>query len=207
MAKKRVLPPGYERPVSEKREAKMKGVIARRQPTLTIVMENIMDPHNISAILRSCDAVGIPEIYVLNSDIPLSKKLGRRSSASARKWVKVNYYTDTLACVQELKSKGFSIWGTHLSADAKGLYEMQLSEPVALVFGNEHKGVSNEILEHCDGNFIIPMMGMIPSLNVSVACAVTLYEAYRQRAASGMYEAQQFTEAESADMYKEWSKK
>jgi len=185
----------------------MRNVIARRQPTLTIVLENVMDPHNISAILRSCDAVGIPEVYVLSNNIPLSKKLGRRSSASARKWVKVHYYTDTLSCVQDLKNKGFSIWGTHLSADAKGLYELQLSEPVALVFGNEHKGVSDEILEHCDGNFIIPMAGMIPSLNVSVACAVTLYEAYRQRAASGMYEQPQFAESESADMYKEWSKK
>lgn len=185
----------------------MRGVISRRQPTLTIVMENIMDPHNISAILRSCDAVGIPEIYVLNNDIPLSKKLGRRSSASARKWVKVHYFTDTLACVIELKSKGFGIWGTHLSADAQDLYQLQLSEPVALVFGNEHKGVSDEMLPHCDGNFIIPMVGMIPSLNVSVACAVTLYEAFRQRMASGMYEQQQFAEEQAADLYKEWSKK
>lgn len=185
----------------------MRGVIARRQPTLTIVMENIMDPHNISAILRSCDAVGIPEIYVLNNDIPLSKKLGRRSSASARKWVKVHYFTDTLACVNELKSKGFDIWGTHLSVDAVNLYQLQLSEPVALVFGNEHKGVSDEILQYCDGNFIIPMVGMIPSLNVSVACAVTLYEAFRQRTASGMYEAQQFADEQAAELYREWSKK
>lgn len=207
MAKKRILPEGYQRPVSEKREEKMRSVIARRQPTLTIVLENIHDPHNISAILRSCDAVGIYEVYVLNSEVYNSKKLGKRSSASARKWVKVHYFTDTQACVDELKAKGFALWGTHLSADARNLYELQLSEPVALVFGNEHKGISGEILKHCIGNFIIPMAGMIPSLNVSVACAVSLYEAYRQREAAGMYEQPQFEATRVGDIYKEWSKK
>src|SRR6185436_18898253 len=80
------------------------------------------------------------------------------------------------------------IYTTHLSTDAVGLHELNLTEPVALVFGNEHSGVSDEIIAMADGNFIIPQVGIIKSLNISVACAVSLYEAYRQKMNAGHYE-------------------
>ena len=96
----------------------------------------------------------------------------------------MNYFNTKTSCCAVLKNKGFVIWATHLSADAKNLYELELTRPSALAFGNEHQWVSEELLSYADGNFIIPMVGMIPSLNVSVACAVSLYEAYRQRAAA-----------------------
>jgi tRNA (guanosine-2'-O-)-methyltransferase len=193
--------------MTPEREAKFKKVIEGRQPDLTVIMENIHDPHNISAILRSCDAVGILEVHVINTVESTVKKLGKKSSASAKKWIKVHYYKTVEACIGELKNKGFAIWSTHLSADAKELYELELAKPVALAFGNEHKGVSEELLSHSDGNFIIPMMGMIPSLNVSVACAVSLYEAYRQRAAAGSYDQPHLSEPESAELVKEWTEK
>ena len=193
--------------ITEEREKKFRRVLAHRQPGLTIVLENIHDPHNISAILRSCDAVGIMEVYVINNLNPTQKKLGKKSSASARKWVKVHYFESAALCVEALKEKGFKIWATHLSADAVNLYTMNLTEPCALVFGNEKDGVSNEILPMCDGNFIIPMVGMIPSLNVSVACAVSLYEAYRQRAASGLYDEMKISQANAEELMTRWSEK
>jgi tRNA (guanosine-2'-O-)-methyltransferase len=193
--------------MTPEREQKFKDVIQRRQPDLTVIMENIHDPHNISAILRSCDAVGVLEVHVINTTESTVKKLGKKSSASAKKWIRVHYYKSVESCVEVLKNKGFSIWSTHLSSDAKNLYELELTKPVALAFGNEHGGVSEALLSHSDGNFIIPMMGMIPSLNVSVACAVSLYEAYRQRAAGGSYDQPHLTESVSAELFKEWAGK
>jgi tRNA (guanosine-2'-O-)-methyltransferase len=193
--------------MTPERESKFKEVIGRRQADLTVVLENIHDPHNISAIMRSCDAVGILEIFVIDTLDPHKKKLGKKSSASAKKWVEVNYFNTVNDCVLALKNKGYALWATHLANDAVSLYELDLARPAALAFGNEHAGVSEELLSHADGNFIIPMMGMIPSLNVSVACAVSLYEAYRQRAAAGKYEASAFTPEAMSQMLEAWGRK
>jgi tRNA (guanosine-2'-O-)-methyltransferase len=182
-------------------------VISRRQPDLTIIMENIHDPHNISAILRSCDAVGMMEVFVINTQDPRKIKLGKKSSASARKWVEVNYFDNVEACAKAVKQKGFSIWATHLSSNAVSLYNLTLSKPTAMAFGNEHEGVSEELLSHADGNFIIPMMGMIPSLNVSVACAVSLYEAQRQRQAAGKYNTPSLSPEMIEKTFQDWEEK
>ncbi len=191
--------------MTPEREKKFKEVISRRQPDLSVILENIHDPHNISAILRTCDAVGIMEVYVINTSTTLNKKLGKKSSASARKWIKVNYFNNVTACVEMLKEKGFSIYATHLASDSVSLYDLVLSRPACLAFGNEHEGVSDELLGHADGNFIIPMMGMIPSLNVSVACAVALYEACRQRAEGKMYDASSLSGKMANTLFLEWS--
>jgi len=190
--------------MTPEREKKFKAVISRRQPGLSVLLENIHDPHNISAILRTCDAVGIMEVYVINTSTHLNKKLGKKSSASARKWVKVNYFDNVGACVETLKDKGFSIYATHLASDSVSLYDLPLAKPACLAFGNEHGGVSDELLQHADGNFVIPMMGMIPSLNVSVACAISLYEAYRQRAKAKMYEAPSLSGKMVNALFLEW---
>jgi len=193
--------------MTPERAQKFEQVIRQRQPDLTIILENIHDPHNISAILRSCDAVGILEVFVINTQDPAKKKLGKKSSASARKWVVVHYFNSVAECVEAVHQKGFSIWSTHLSADAVNLYDLDLVDPVALAFGNEHAGVSEELLSHSQGNFIIPMMGMIPSLNVSVACAVSLYEAYRQRAAVSKYSEPAIAETDRQKLLIEWGEK
>lgn len=192
--------------MTPEREAKFRRVISDRQPTLTAVMENIHDPHNISAMLRTCDAVGVLDVYVISTTAP-RPKFGRKSSASAKKWVNARFFTSVEDCYAELRSKGFKIWATHLSADAVSLYELPLTEPAALVFGNEHLGVSEEACAGADGNFIIPMMGMIQSLNVSVACAVTLYEALRQRQETGMYGGTQLSEAQQGELFSLWEEK
>jgi len=194
----------YYTNMTPEREQRIKSVLAKRQNDLTVVLENVFDAHNVSAIMRSCDAVGIQEIYVVNTFAPAHKNWGYRSSGSAYKWVTVHQYDDIEKCVADVKKKYDRIFTTHLTADAVSLYKLNLALKTALVFGNEQKGISEEMMGLCDGNFIIPQMGMIRSLNISVACAVTLYEAYRQKAAAGHYENQKLDEATFNQLSKEW---
>ncbi|RYY88516.1 MAG: RNA methyltransferase [Chitinophagaceae bacterium] len=174
--------------MTNERRARIEAVLTKRQSNLTVVLENVFDPHNISAVMRSCDAVGVQEIYVLNTKIPRHKKWGDRSSSSANKWLTVHQFADADECFAQLRGRYQRILTTHLSSDAVSLYDTDLTVPTALVFGNEHGGVSDEFRALSDGNFIIPQVGMIQSLNISVACAVTLYEAFRQKTAAGHYD-------------------
>lgn len=186
------------------RRQKIESVLSKRQNDLTVVLENVFDPHNISAVMRSCDAVGIQEIYVLNTKIPRHKKWGARSSSSAAKWLTVHQFENTDECFTELRKKYSTILTTHLSTDAVSLYQLDLAKSVALVFGNEHSGVSEEIIKLADGNFIIPQVGMIRSLNISVACAVSLYEAFRQKQNAGHYQNQKLAAAEYSSLFNQW---
>lgn len=174
--------------MTPERKAKLESVLSKRQNDITIVLENVFDPHNISAVMRTCDAVGVQEIYVLNTKIPRHKKWGPKSSSSAAKWLTIYQFENAKECFSELRKKYSKILTTHLSSDAVNLYKIDLTRPLALVFGNEHSGVSEEIRSLADGNFIIPQAGIIRSLNISVACAVTLYEAYRQKTIAGHYD-------------------
>jgi tRNA (guanosine-2'-O-)-methyltransferase len=185
--------------MTNERRQRIEAVISKRQNDLTVVLENVFDPHNISAVMRSCDAVGIQEIYVLNTRIARHKKWGERSSSSAAKWLDVHQFEDAQECFTALRKKYSTILTTHLAADAVSLYEADLTRSIALVFGNEHSGVSDEIRELADGNFLIPQVGMIRSLNISVACAVSVYEAYRQKAVAGHY---QETKLKGADLHR-----
>ncbi|MFM7671771.1 MAG: TrmH family RNA methyltransferase [Bacteroidota bacterium] len=169
------------------RHEKLTTVLARRQPDLTVVLENVLDPHNISAVMRTCDAVGVQEIFILNTKIPRHKKFGARSSSSAAKWLTIHSFEDTKACFEAIRQRYDRVLTTHLGESSVGLYQLDLTIPTALVFGNEHSGVSDEIRALADGNFLIPQVGIIQSLNISVACAVTLYEAYRQKEKAGHY--------------------
>ena len=192
--------------MTPERKDRIEFVLNHRQPDLTVVLENVFDPHNISAVMRTCDAVGIQEIYVLNTKIPRHKKWGARSSSSAAKWLTVHQFDNAEECFKALRKKYQHIYTTHLSTDAVSLYDINFSDSgVALVFGNEHAGVSDEIRALADGNFIIPQVGMIRSLNISVACAVSLYEAYRQKALARHYEGKRLPEQMYAHLYEQWS--
>ena len=173
--------------MTPERIERLETVLNKRQPDLTIVLENVFDPHNISAVMRTCDAVGIQDIYILNNKIPPHRKWSDKASSSAAKWLTIHQFTDANECFVALRKNYKKIYTTHLSSDAVSLHELNLTEPVALVFGNEHSGVSDEIIAMADGNFIIPQVGIIKSLNISVACAVTLYEAFRQKNNAGHY--------------------
>jgi tRNA (guanosine-2'-O-)-methyltransferase len=174
--------------MTPERDAKIKKVLSLRQGDLAVVMENVHDPHNISAVMRTCDAVGVQDIYVLNTTIPRHKKFGKTSSASALGWLTIHQYDNTDECMQAVKKRYEKVFATHLGVQSCSLYDLDLSQKVALVFGNEHAGVTEECLKYCDGNFIIPQVGMVQSLNISVACAITLYEAFRQRLKAGLYD-------------------
>lgn len=190
--------------MTPRRTERIESVLNHRQPDLTVVLENVFDPHNISAVMRTCDAVGIQEIYVLNTKIPRHKKWGARSSSSAAKWLTIHQYEDAVQCFQMLRSKYNRILTTHLSSDAVSLYEIDFTDRIALVFGNEHAGVSEEIRLLSDGNFIIPQVGMIQSLNISVACAVTVYEAMRQKTNAGHYQAPRLDPDTATQLKKQW---
>lgn len=190
--------------MTPERTERIQSVLNKRQGNITIVLENVFDPHNISAVMRTCDAVGVQEIYVLNNRIPPHRKWGAKSSSSAHKWLTVHQFTDAGECFTALRKKFSRILTTHLSSDAVNLYSINFTENIALVFGNEHSGVSDEIRAMADGNFIIPQVGIIKSLNISVACAVTLYEAYRQKELAGHYNHPGLPEAEYKGLLKEW---
>src|SRR6478672_1330352 len=191
--------------MTNERRQRIENVLNKRQNDLTVILENVFDPHNISAVMRSCDAVGVKEIYVLNTKIARHAKWGARSSSSAAKWLVIHQFEDAVACFEALRKKYSLILTTHLSSGAVSLFELDLLQPVALVFGNEHAGVSEEIIAMADGNFIIPQMGIIRSLNISVACAVSLYEAFRQKQNAGHYDTAKLAATEYSILLDEWS--
>lgn len=174
--------------MTPERKQKILDVLSKRQPDITLVFENVHDPHNISAVMRTCDAIGVQEIYILNTAPNTSKQYGMKSSASAAGWLTIHHFDDTEACFTAIKNKYECIFATHLGEQAVSLFDLDLTASIALVFGNEHAGVTKEALSYCDGNFIIPQVGMVQSLNISVACAVSLYEAFRQRNSKGYYD-------------------
>lgn len=193
--------------MTPERKEKLTNVLARRQMDITVVLENVFDPHNISAVMRTCDAVGVQEIYILNTRIPRHKKWGAKSSSSAAKWLTVYQFEDANECFVALRKRYSRILTTHLSSDAVGLYDVDMTQSIALVFGNEHSGVSGDIRNLADGNFIIPQVGIIRSLNISVACAVTLYEAYRQKNLAGHYNRADLDNVMKKGLLEEWSLK
>ncbi len=173
--------------MTPERHKRLTTVLNHRQPDLTVVLENVFDPHNVSAVMRTCDAVGIQDVYILNNRIPPHKKWGYRSSSTAAEWLTIHQFTEAEKCFDEIRKRYQKVYTTHLSDGAVDLYNLDLTESVALVFGNETFGVSDDIRRFSDGDFIIPQVGIIKSLNISVACAVTLYEAFRQKNAKGHY--------------------
>ncbi|MBL7765590.1 MAG: RNA methyltransferase [Chitinophagaceae bacterium] len=190
--------------MTPERKQRVEAVLASRQKDLTVILENVTDPHNISAVMRTCDAVGIMEIFVITTRVPRHKRWGFRSSSGAWKWVMAHQFDDVAECMSEVRKRYSKIYSTHLAEGAKDLYDLDLTEPVALVFGNEVDGISEETLSYCDGNFIIPQVGIIRSLNISVACAVTIYEAFRQKQAKGHYDKPVLNDAEKASLLDFW---
>ncbi len=192
--------------LTERRLEKITRVVKARQYSLRVVMENVHDPHNVSAIFRSCDAVGVPKVTLLYTveDFP---KISKVSSSSANKWIEKERFNDTKVCFDSLRKEGFKIYSTMLDENAESIYDIDFTEKIAIVMGNEHRGVSDEAAKLSDKTIYIPMRGMIQSLNVSVATAVILYEAQRQRALKGMYDKSELSEEEIEKIIEEWSEK
>jgi tRNA (guanosine-2'-O-)-methyltransferase len=183
----------------------MREVLAKKQPDLRLFLDNVYSSQNLSAILRTCDAVGILGIYYAKNDNQ-SLKTHPTITQGSEQWVRARRipYEERASFLREKKNEGFQILAAHLDDSAVSFREIDFTRPTLLVLGNEKEGVSDEVLETADRTVIIPMMGMAQSLNVSVATAIILYEAQRQREAAGMYDTPQLDEEERERILKQW---
>lgn len=177
--------------VTKERYQKISAMLARRQPDLSVLAERVHKPHNLSAILRSCDAVGIGVVHAVQptGGVPTFNE----TSASAHKWVEVRVHTSLEEAKAELG--GAQILAAHFSEGARDYRDVDYTKPTCILLGNEKHGVSDEAAELADAHIVIPMLGMVQSLNVSVAGAVILFEAQRQRREAGFYAAPRLDEA------------
>ncbi len=189
-----------------RRKERLLEVLRHRQPDLTLVLANIHDPHNVSAIYRSCDAFGVNRVHLYYTDTPFPV-LGRKTSASARKWVESERHRDATTMMLHLHAQGMQVLATSFSASARPLRQWNFTRPTAVIMGNEHSGVEESLLEAADGELYIPMYGMIQSFNVSVAAAIILSEASRQREAAGMYATPRMNDAALESTLAAWLEK
>lgn len=171
--------------MTDKRRDTVDAVLARRQPDLTVLAERLHKPRNFSAIVRTCDAVGINEVHAVPGEEGLA--IHWNTSQGAEKWMNVRPHENLAAACGHLRKRGFQLVAAHLSGEARDYREIDYTVPTALVVGTELFGVSEEALAESDCQVMIPMKGMTQSLNVSVACAIVLYEAMRQRDQKGLY--------------------
>ncbi|MFN5222342.1 MAG: tRNA (guanosine(18)-2'-O)-methyltransferase TrmH [Cyanobacteriota bacterium] len=171
-------------PLLPRRYERLKAVLDRSMGDLTLLLEHVDKPHNLSAILRSCDAVGVNEAHAVLLQ-------GRRATFNStaqgsQKWVTLHRHDQSEPVIEELKHKGFRLYGTHLGVDAVDYRSCDYTGPTAFVLGAEKWGLSERTAELVDQAITIPMRGMVQSLNVSVAAALLLAEALRQRQAAGL---------------------
>jgi len=165
--------------LTDQRRARIDEVLSRRTRAVVPVLDGLYDPHNVAAVLRSADSFGAQEVHIIEGEEPLMAS--HRVTQGADRWLDIVRHRDPRACVQALKARGYAVYAAMM--DGQTTPEELADMPrVALVFGSEHSGVSNAVLELCDGRYTIPMRGFSQSLNVSVAAALTLYSATRGRA-------------------------
>lgn len=175
------------------RYQKIQAILAKRQADLTVLAEHIHKPHNLSAMLRSCDAVGIGTVHAVNptGGMPTYNE----TSASAHKWVNVQVHGSSEDALEHLQRQNMQVLAAHLSDEAVSYLDVDYTRPTCVVMGNERDGISEAVARYADAHIIVPMVGMVQSLNVSVATAVILFEAQRQRRVKGMYDQPQLPEA------------
>ena len=190
--------------ITDRRRERIERVLRLRQKDLTLVLANIHDPHNVSAIYRSCDAFGVAVVNLYYTDTPFPV-LGGKTSASARKWVKTARHASAAALRAALP--GYQLLVASCSPEAQAAHNRDLTGPTAIVMGNEHQGPPGDLREIMDGEIYIPMYGMIQSFNVSVAAALLLAEASRQRREAGLYDRTSFPPEEFAALLAEWLQK
>lgn len=172
--------------MTEARFRKIKSCLDRRQPDLTVVTDNVHKPHNVSAIMRTCDAAGVFSLHaVMNTDENFRARSG--IAMGSDKWIDVSLYDSAYAAVEPLKARGFQVVAVHKSDSSVSFRNIDYCRKTAVLFGAELYGVSNAAAELADKHVFIPMQGMVESYNVSVAAAIVLLEAQRQRDLAGLY--------------------
>lgn len=163
----------------------LKKVLAHRQMDLTVVMDGVHKPHNFNAIVRTCDAVGVHQAHFIS--VAGGYKPFANTAKGSQKYVQATEHESFEQVAAKLKGEGMQLLAAHLSDQAVDYRSVDYTRPTALVMGEELKGISEQTANSVDQHVIVPMQGMVESLNVSVACAVILFEAQRQRLAAGMY--------------------
>ena len=171
--------------MNSQRYARIREMLARRQPDLTVCMEEVHKPHNVSAIVRTADAIGVHEVHAV---WPSTRMRPMASAAGSNSWVQVITHPTIGDAVGHLKSQGMQILATNLSDKSVDFRDIDYTRPTCILMGQEKTGITQEALALADQDIIIPMIGMVQSLNVSVASALILYEAQRQRQNAGMYQ-------------------
>ncbi|QIZ78322.1 tRNA (guanosine(18)-2'-O)-methyltransferase TrmH [Ferrimonas lipolytica] len=171
--------------MSPERLARINAMLDNRQIDLTICLENIHKPHNLSAVIRTADAVGIGDVHAIWAAD--AGRISNHKASGSGQWVDIHKHPSTAEAIANFRAQGMQVVVTNLSATAKDYRQVDYSKPTVLMMGNERDGITAEAVALADHEVVVPMVGMVQSLNVSVAAALILYEAQRQRSEAGMY--------------------
>lgn len=188
---------------TKERIEKVKHVLSLRQADLHIVLEEVTNTHNASAVVRTCDAAGIMYVDIISAGeepFPINEAISTR----AEKWLHFSYYSSASECFGRLKQKGFKIAATYLGEEALPYTSLDYTQPLAVVFGNESEGISEQARNLADYKIRIPMKGMAQSLNLSVSVGIILYEALKQRTEARYHNAGRLTPKEFKSFMKAW---
>lgn len=169
--------------VSERRQARIASALASRTRDVVLVLEDIYSDHNTSAVLRSADAIGIFELHVVAGKSPFT--ISRKVTSGAHKWLDMRRHAQIEDAYRHLRERGYETWASHFHGDAVDVDSIPTDRPVALVFGNEHEGLSPAAIEGADRWFRVPMRGFVESLNISVAAAISMYDVHARRLREG----------------------
>ncbi len=171
--------------MSPERNAKIRSMLAKRQTDLTVCLENVHKPHNMSAVVRTCDAIGVHKVHAVWDE---KYQLPGDIAMGSQQWVNCLTHNTIEDAVADFKAQNMQVLVTHLSDTAVDFREIDYTKPTAILLGQERYGATANAIASADQDIVIPMMGMVQSLNVSVAAALVLYEAQRQRQNAGLYD-------------------
>ena len=191
--------------ITDKRKATFDNVLSKRTRHFTVVLEDIYQPHNASAVVRSCDIFGVQDVYAIENRF--TNKVSRHVAKGSQKWLNINRYKEdgdnTKACLEDLRAKGYQIIGTTPHTDSV-LADFDVTKKSAFVFGAEKDGISDYIKQEADGFLKIPMVGFTESLNISVAAAITLNDVTSRLRKTDVN--WQLSDEEKKELYFEWIK-
>jgi tRNA (guanosine-2'-O-)-methyltransferase len=180
---------------------RMYEILHQRTRYITVLTEAVDDPHNQAAVLRTAEAFGVQDVYVVTGRAPFQPN--PHVTRYADKWLTLYQKPDIVTAIKDLQAKGYQVYASYLGEGTLRLCDIDVSRPTALLFGNEHSGVSQEAIRSADGTFMIPMYGFVQSFNISVAAALSLYdvtERARQQAGKRYY----LSLEEKKELYEEW---
>ncbi len=191
--------------INQKRKERIKEILSQKQPTLQVMLDDVSNSQNVSAIIRSCDGVGVLNLYYSTKD-DLNLRIHKTITQGTHRWLNRERidYKDRVDFLRKRQKEGFQVVVTHLAEKSVSFTKVDYTKPTLLVMGNEHEGISDEVLAVADKNIVIPMRGMAQSLNVSVATALILYEAGRQRDEAKMYDKAQISIESMEKIMEDW---